>query len=51
MDLDGGQYEMLVNSCFEDLEGGVGLKGVWEFVSEVRKNRGIQGKKQQMYLL
>ena len=26
--LDGGRYEMAVNSCFEDLEGGVGLKRV-----------------------
>ena len=29
MVLDGGRYEMVVNSCFEDLEGGVGLKRVW----------------------
>ncbi len=25
---------MVVNSCFKDLEGGVGLKGVGEFVPE-----------------
>ena len=36
-DLDGGRYEMVVNSCFEDLEGGVGLKRVWEFAPEVGK--------------
>ena len=23
--LDGGRYEVVVNSCFEDLDGGVGL--------------------------
>ena len=28
MVLDGGRYDMVVNSCFEDLEGGVGLKSV-----------------------
>ena len=37
MVLDGGRYEMVVNSCFEDLEGGEGLKRVWEFVPEVEK--------------
>ncbi len=25
---------MVMNSCFKDLEGGVGLKGVGEFVPE-----------------
>ena len=31
---------MVVNSCFKDLEGRVGLKRVWEFVPEVgKKNR------------
>ena len=30
---------MVVNSCFEYLEGGVGLKRVWEFVSEVGNKR------------
>ena len=30
---------MVVNSLFEDLEGGVGLKRVWEFVPEVGKKR------------
>ena len=37
--LDGGRYEMVVNSCFEDLEGGVGLKRVSEFVPEAGKKR------------
>ena len=32
--LDGGRYEMVVNSCFEDLEEGVRLKRVREFVPE-----------------
>ena len=36
---------MVVNSCFEDLEGRVGLKRVWEFVpkagkKEERKSEG-----------
>ena len=35
--LDGGRSEMVVNSCFEDLEGGVGLKRVWEFIPKVGK--------------
>ena len=26
---------MVMNRCFEDLEGRVGLKRVWEFVPEV----------------
>ena len=30
---------MFVNSCFEDLEGRVGLKRVWEFVPKVQKRR------------
>ena len=30
---------MVKNNCFEDLEGGVGLKRVWEFVPEVGKKR------------
>ena len=34
---------MVVNNCFEDLEGRVGLKRVWEFVPEVgKKNRGMK---------
>jgi len=37
MVLDGGRYEIVVNGCFEDLEGGVGLKRVWEFVPETGK--------------
>ena len=32
--LDGGRYEMVVNSCLEYLEGAVGLMSVWEFVPE-----------------
>ena len=28
-----------VNSCFEDLEGGVGLKSVWEFVPKAGKKK------------
>ena len=28
---------MVVNSCFEDLEGIVGLKRLWEFVPKVGK--------------
>ena len=36
-DFGWGRYEMVVNSCFENLEGGVGLKSVWEFVPEVGK--------------
>ena len=35
MVLDGGRHEMVVNSCFEDLEGRLGLKRVWEFVPSV----------------
>ena len=30
---------MVVNSCFEDLEGRVGLKRVWEFLPKVGKKR------------
>ena len=37
--LDGGRYEMVVNSCFEDLKGGVGLNKVREFVPEAGKKR------------
>uniref|UniRef100_UPI00358FE25E calpain-1 catalytic subunit-like isoform X2 n=1 Tax=Myxine glutinosa TaxID=7769 RepID=UPI00358FE25E len=35
---------MVVNSCFKDLEGGVGLKGVWEFVPEAgeKRNEGVK---------
>ena len=28
---------MVVNGCFEDLQGRVGLKRVWEFSPEVKK--------------
>ena len=37
--LDGKRYEIVVNSCFQDLEGGVGLKSVWEFVPEVGEKK------------
>ena len=37
--LDGGRKEMVVNSCFEDLEGRRGLKRVWEFIPKVGKKR------------
>ena len=30
---------MVVKSCFEDLEGRVGLKRVWEFVPEEGQKR------------
>ena len=30
---------MAVNICFEDLEGRMGLKRVWEFVPKVGKKR------------
>ena len=30
---------MVVNSCFEDLEGRVGLKRVWEFVPKAGRKR------------
>ena len=30
---------MVVNSCFEDLEGRVVLKMVWEFIPKVGKKR------------
>ena len=32
-------YKMVVNRCFEDLEEGVGLKRVWEFVPEVGEKK------------
>ena len=40
---------MVVNSCFEDLEGRVGLKRVglkrvWEFVSKAGKKRNERAK-------
>ena len=37
MVLDWGREEMVVNSCFKDLEGSMGLKRVWEFVPKVGK--------------
>ena len=30
---------MVVNNCFEDLEGRVGLKKVWEFIPKAGKKR------------
>ena len=41
MILDGRRYEMVVNSCFEDLEGRVGLKSVRVFIPKVGK-RGMK---------
>ena len=35
--LDRGRYEMMVKRCFEDAEGRVQLKRVWEFVAETGK--------------
>ena len=37
MVFNGERYERMVNSCFEDLDERVGLKRVWEFVSEAGK--------------
>ena len=34
-----GQDKMVVNSCFEDMKGRVGLKTVWEFVPKVGTKR------------
>ena len=36
---------MVVNSCFEDLEGRVGLRRVWEFVPKVgeKKSERLKG--------
>ena len=39
MVLDGGRYEMVLNSYFKDLEGRVRLKSVWEFVPKAGKKR------------
>ena len=39
MVLDGGREEVVVNSCFEDLEGRMGLKRVWEFVPKAGKKK------------
>ncbi len=38
MVLDGG-YEMVVNNCFEDLEGRMGLNRVRECIPKVGKKR------------
>ena len=42
--LDGGRQEVVVNSCFEGLEGRMGLKRVWEFIPKVEKKRNERGK-------
>ena len=34
---------MVVNSCFEDLEGRVGLNRVWELVPKVGVHKGSGG--------
>ena len=41
--LDGGRYEVVVNGSFEDLEGRVGLKRVWEFVPKAGKKKNQKG--------
>ena len=33
--LDGGREEVVLNSCFEDRDGRVGLERVWEFIPKV----------------
>ena len=35
---------MVVNNCFEGLEGIMGLNRVWEFIPKVGKNRNKRGK-------
>ena len=51
MVLDGGRQEMVVNSCFEDLEERVGLKRVWEFIPKVgEKKRNERVKVSSNYL-
>ena len=37
MVLDGGRSEMVLNSCLEDLEGRIRLKGMWKLVPQVGK--------------
>ena len=39
MVLDEGKQEVVVNSCFEDSEGRMGLNRVWEFISKAGKKR------------
>ena len=39
--LDGGRQEIVVNSYFEDLEGNVGLKRLWEFIPKVGKKTAL----------
>ena len=39
MVLDGGRQEVVESSCFEDMEGRMGLKRVWEFILKARKKR------------
>ena len=40
MVLDGGRHEMVVNCCFEDLEGVMRLKRKWELVPQAGKKKG-----------
>ena len=35
--LDGGRFEVVVNSCFEGLEGRMGLNRVREFIPKAGK--------------
>ena len=42
MVLDGGRYEVVVNSYFKDLEGRVGLKRGWEFVPNMGGKTGMK---------
>ena len=35
--LDGGR--LVVNSCFEELEGRMGLKRMWEFIPKAGKKK------------
>ena len=42
-DLDGGSQEVVVNYCFEGLEGRMGLNRVWEFIPKAgKKSEGEQ---------
>jgi len=47
MVMDEGRWEMIVNICFEDLEGKVGLKIVWEFVPKAGKKEEWKNKGEQ----
>ena len=37
--LDEGREEVVVNSCFEGLEGRMELNRVWEFIPKAEKKR------------